>query len=448
MIDLTKLNETHHPQARSWVNSANDPGTPFPIQNLPFGVFKPGTDSPRIGVAIGDFILDLHQAADTDLLGNISGAVQTSCRSRNLNDLMALSPAHWSALRKSLFHLLHSSAPTGLQEKAKASLVSRARVEMSLPCQIGDYTDFYAGIFHASNVGSLFRPQNPLLPNYKWIPIAYHGRSSSIIVSGTPVLRPSGQIKSLDAAAPAFAPCRQLDFELELGIFIGPGNALGQPIPVEQAEENIFGVCLLNDWSARDIQTWEYQPLGPFLAKNFATTISPWIVTLEALAPFRAPAFARPAGDPGPLPYLDSQGAKITSQDVQQTGIDIALEVFLSTERMRKEHAAPNTISQSSSRDLYWTIAQLVAHHTSNGCNLRPGDLLGTGTISGSTSQSLGSLLEMTRQGANPIELPNRERRAYLEQGDEVIFQGWCRREGYASIGFGECRGRIEDQRR
>jgi fumarylacetoacetase len=349
-------------------------------------------------------------------------------------------------LCKSLFHLLHSSAPASQQEKAKLLLVPQTSVQMELPCQIGDYTDFYAGIFHASNVGSLFRPQNPLLPNYKWIPIAYHGRSSSIVVSGTGVRRPSGQIKAADASAPTFAPCRQLDFELELGLFIGPGNPLGQPISIDQAEENIFGVCLLNDWSARDIQTWEYQPLGPFLAKNFATTISPWVVTLEALAPFRAPAFTRAADDPEPLPYLTSQSAKDNS--AQQPGLDISLDVSLSTERMRKEREAAHTISRSSSRDLYWTMAQLVAHHTSNGCNLRAGDLLGTGTISGATPQSVGSLLEMTRQGANPIGLPNGESRAYLEQGDEVIFQGWCRREGYATIGFGECRGRVEDQSR
>lgn len=430
------FNETHDPQARSWVASANDPATPFPIQNLPFGVFRRGSES-RIGIAIGDSIFDLHQAVDDGLLEKASVAVQSACRGPRLNDLMSLTVPDWSEVRQAVFRLLHQSSSSVLQEKAAALLILQAAVKMDLPCQIGDYTDFYAGIFHAANVGSLFRPQNPLLPNYKWIPIAYHGRSSSMVISGTPIRRPSGQRKPSEAEAPAFGPCRQLDYELELGLFVGAGNELGQPISIERAEGNIFGVCLLNDWSARDIQTWEYQPLGPFLAKNFATTISSWIVTMEALAPFRCPAFARTEGDPEPLPYLNTS-------DPAHAGIDISLEVSLLTPEMASSHAAPFSLAHASSRDLYWTISQLVAHHTSNGCNLRPGDLLGTGTISGPTKESTGSLLEMTRQGAAPIELANGERRTYLENGDEVIFRGWCRREGYASIGFGECRGRIE----
>jgi fumarylacetoacetase len=308
---------------------------------------------------------------------------------------------------------------------------------MEVPCRIGDYTDFYAGIFHAQNVGSLFRPQNPLLPNYKWMPIAYHGRSSSIVISGTPIPRPSGQTKSEDSAAPVFGPSKRLDYELELGFYVGQGNALGKPIPMDRAEAHIFGVCLLNDWSARDIQAWEYQPLGPFLAKNFATTISPWIVTMEALVPFRCPAFKRLKGDPEPLPYLRS------NHDQLSGGVDVSLEAAFSTEQMRTAEAEPFPLCRTSSKNLYWTAAQCIAHHTSNGCNLRPGDLLGSGTISGEAKNEAGSLLELTRQGGAPLAIPNGQQRTFLEQGDEVIMRGWCRGKGYKTIGFGECRGRI-----
>jgi fumarylacetoacetase len=436
----SRLNETHDSQAKSWVKSANVDGTVFPIQNLPFGLYRLVQDddgSSRIGVAIGDSVLDLRAAIEADLLGPVSKEIRTACQSPLLNELMSLTPAHWSELRRCLFRLLHESATSAQQRRAEALLVSQNAVTMELPCQIGDYTDFYAGIFHALTVGKLFRPQNPLLPNYKWIPIAYHGRSSSIVVSGKPIPRPSGQTKSEDAPAPVFAPSQRLDYELELGFYIGQGNKLAEPIAVDRAEQHIFGVCLLNDWSARDIQPWEYQPLGPFLAKNFATTISPWIVTMEALAPFRCPAFTRPKGDPEPLQYLQSAG------DRENGGLDVWLEITLSTDEMRTAGAGPLTVCETSSKNLYWTAAQCIAHHTSNGCNLRPGDLLGSGTVSGETKNEAGSLLELTRQGSDPLTMPNGQQRTFLEQGDEVIMRGWCRSKGYKTIGFGECRGRI-----
>jgi fumarylacetoacetase len=432
------LNETHDPQARSWVDSANAVDTPFPIQNLPFGVYRTKGSPARIGVAIGDQVFDLHGGVKAGLLDSISSATQAACHSRNLNKLLSLTPLHWSQLRARLFHLLHVSAVHKTQTNVRALLHSQAAVAMDVPCQIGDYTDFYAGIFHAANVGKLFRPQNPLMPNYKWLPIAYHGRSSSIVISGTPIHRPSGQTKPPDSDAPKFGPTDQLDFELELGLYIGSGNVLGEPIPIERAEENILGLCLLNDWSARDIQSWEYQPLGPFLAKNFATTVSPWIVTLEALAPFRCPPFERADSDPKPMPHLH-----LSDEDGENEGIDISLEVALLTHEMREHSSEPYIICRGSSRDLYWTISQLVAHHTSNGCNLRPGDLLASGTISGRARDSWGSLLEITQQGTSVIELPNGQKRRYLEQGDEIIIQGWCRNKDYAQIGFGQCRGRI-----
>jgi fumarylacetoacetase len=306
---------------------------------------------------------------------------------------------------------------------------------MELPFRIGDYTDFYASIDHATNVGRLFRPDNPLLPNYKWVPIGYHGRASSIVVSGTEVQRPCGQTKAADAAEPVFGPSRMLDYEVEVGFFVGEGNALGRSIPLEQAGERIFGLCLVNDWSARDIQSWEYQPLGPFLGKSFATTISPWVVTLDALAPYRVPALVRPEGDPEPLPYLRSDG------DRERGGFDINLEVWLATAKMRESGEAAVRVSRGNMKDLYWTLAQMLTHHASNGCNLRPGDLLATGTVSGATADSVGSLLERTKRGAEPMALPNGESRKFLEDGDEVILRGWCEREGYARIGFGECRG-------
>jgi fumarylacetoacetase len=308
---------------------------------------------------------------------------------------------------------------------------------MLVPAAIGDYTDFYASVDHATNVGSMFRPDNPLLPNYKWVPIGYHGRASSIVPSGTPVVRPRGQSKPPEAAAPAFGPSRSLDYEMELGLFVGPGNRRGEPIPLARAEEQIFGFCLVNDWSARDLQSWEYQPLGPFLAKNFATTISPWVVTLEALEPFRAPALVRPPGDPAPLPYLDAPG------NAERGAVAVTVEVYLSSARMRREGTEPVRLSRGSAADLYWTPAQFVAHHSSNGCDLRPGDLLASGTISGPAKESRGCLLELTWRGAEPLALPGGETRTFLEDGDEVIMRGYCERPGAARIGFGECRGQI-----
>jgi fumarylacetoacetase len=434
---IYSLNKTHDPHAKSWVKSANAEGAPFPLQNLPFGVYRAEGSPSQIGVAIGDSILNLHGAATSGLLDSLSGSVRKACQSSLLNDLMALSPEEWSQLRHRLFDLLHTSSAH--RQRVESLLVPQDAADMALPCRIGDYTDFYAGIFHAKNVGSLFRPENPLLPNYKWIPIAYHGRSSSIVTSGCALQRPSGQTKSADAAAPQFGPSKRLDYELELGFYVGPGNEMGKPIPLDGAEAHIFGVCLLNDWSARDIQAWEYQPLGPFLAKNFATTISPWIVTMEALAPFRCPAFARSGDDPQPLPYLHSPS------DQEKGGIDISLEVTLSTEAMRRAGTGPFTICRTSSRNLYWTPAQCLTHHASNGCNLSPGDLLGSGTISGPNAGETGSLLELTRQGSESLALPGGQSRTFLEKGDEVTMRGWCRSANYAVIGLGECRGRIVD---
>jgi fumarylacetoacetase len=403
------MNDTHDPQLRSWVESANQPGTDFPIQNLPLGVFRRGTEPPRIGVAIGDCVLDLTGCAD-----ELPAAVRQACRASSLNALMALGNDAASALRRRVSELLREKPAADVRRH----VLPQRDVEMLLPANIGDYTDFYASIHHATNVGKMFRPDQPLTPNYKFLPVAYHGRASSIVVSGTPIRRPCGQTKTDQAEQPEFGPTRALDYELEVGFFVGPGNPLGEPIPIAEAEQHVFGFCLLNDWSARDIQKWEYQPLGPFLGKNFATTISPWIVTLEALEPFRAPANARET-----LPYLNASHG----------GLDLTLEAWL----------GPVRLSRSNSRDLYWTVAQMVAHHTCNGCNLRPGDLLASGTVSGPTRESRGCLLELTAGGTEPLELRGGERRRFLEDGDEVILRGYCERTGFARIGFGECRGRI-----
>ncbi len=393
---------------RSWVETANDPSGDFPLQNLPLGVFRRDKRA-AIGAAIGDRVLDLRACAGTGLLEGL-GATAEACQSDSLNALMALGRPHWRGLRQRLTELLGDEEH---REMVEPLLVAMADAEMLLPAAIGDYTDFYASIYHATNVGRLFRPDNPLLPNYKWVPIGYHGRASSIVVSGTPVRRASGQAKGADEERPRFGPSRSLDYEVEAGLLIGPGNRLGEPIPIAAAEEQIFGLCLVNDWSARDIQAWEYQPLGPFLAKSFATTMSPWVVSLEALEPFRAPAFARAAGDPEPLPYLTASG------DRERGGIELTLEVSLSTPRMRAEGTAPFPVSRGNLRDLYWTPAQLVAHHASNGCNLRPGDLLATGTVSGPTRDTAGCLLEITRRGVEPLSLPGGESRSFLEDGDE-----------------------------
>jgi fumarylacetoacetase len=427
---------THDPARRSWVTSANDPATDFPIQNLPFGVFaRDASDAGRAGVAIGDRIVDMR-ALHAE--GWLSGDAELACRhcaGADLNSLLALGTKYWTALRTQLSELLRDgSSAARTSGLADRILVKASDVSMRLPAAIGDYTDFYASIYHATNVGAMFRPDNPLLPNYKWVPIGYHGRASSIVPSGTPVRRPAGQTKPADAPAPVFGPTKALDYEAEIGFFMGPGNTLGNPIPIGEAESHLFGVCLVNDWSARDVQTWEYQPLGPFLSKSFSTTISPWIVTFDALVPFRVPPAARPEGDPAPLPYLT--GANVA-------GIDLSIEVSLRSGRMRDRGDAPLRVSRSNARDLYWTAEQLLTHHASNGCNLRPGDLLASGTISGPTRDALGSLLELTRRGTTPLSLPTGESRGFLEDGDDVVMRGSCEREGAVRIGFGDCAGRV-----
>jgi fumarylacetoacetase len=431
------LDHTHDPKTKSWLASANLRGAEFPLQNLPFGIFRrrDSQESPRVGVAVGDSALDVVACAANHPFPEPAAQAAIACASSSLNGLAALGQPHWTALRHHLHSLLRSDAT---QHAARSVvLVPLAEAELLLPAAIGDYTDFYASIFHATNVGSMFRPDNPLLPNYKFIPIGYHGRASSIVPSGTAVRRPHGQIRPDPNAPPQFAATRQFDYELEVGFFVGPGNPQGQPISIAGADSHIFGLCLVNDWSARDVQSWEYQPLGPFLSKSFATTISPWIVTMDALAPFRASAFTRPENDPQPLPYLFS------ASDQRDGGLDITLEVFLRTAKMRKEGLPPAYISRGNFRDMYWTIAQMVTHHASNGCNLRPGDLLASGTVSGNSKDARGCLLELTSRGANPLILPDGEERRFLEDGDEVILRGYCEREGFARIGFGECAGTI-----
>ena len=431
------LDETHERGTESWVESANSPAAEFPIQNLPFGVFcRPGSESGNIGVAIGDFIVSLAGLANEDLLAPCDPATIKACRAAFLNDLMSLGAGPRCVLRKRLHALLRKNASATDQQAVSRHMSPQADAQMLFPANIGDYTDFYASIFHATNVGSLFRPDNPLLPNYKYIPIGYHGRASSLAASGAPVLRPNGQTRD-GSADPAFGPTKALDYELEVGFFVSTGNALGAAVPIRDAEDHLFGICLLNDWSARDIQAWEYQPLGPFLGKSFATSLSPWVVTMEALAPFRVPAFARAAGDPGPLPYL------LDSADQQSGGLDLRLEVFLSSTRMRKEGIAPMRVGRSNFRDMYWTMAQMLTHHASNGCNLRSGDLLASGTVSGPEKDARGCLLELTSRGKDPIKLPTGEQRKFLDDGDEVTLSGFCERDGYRRIGLGACTGRV-----
>ena len=432
-------NLTHDPSLHCWVESANIPGTDFPIQNLPFCVFSDADEdsAPRGGVAIGDEIVDLAVCADAGLFSGRAADAVFVAAAGTLNDFMGMEPDYISALRSELSRLLSGDGSTYRGHRLPGDLLRPMEsVYLHLPARIGDYSDFYASIYHATNVGSMFRPDSPLLPNYKYVPIGYHGRSSSISLDET-VTRPSGQTKPADATTPTFGPSRQLDYELELGAFIGQANVPGESLTVAQARERIFGFCLLNDWSARDLQAWEYQPLGPFLAKNFATTISPWIVTREALEPFRVPAMTRPDGDPAPLDYLDD------TDDRETGGYDITLEVWLASERMREEGLDPVRVSRGNFRDMYWTVAQMITHHASNGCNLRPGDLLGSGTVSGPDKESRGCLLEMTWRGRDPIALPTGEQRAFLEDGDEIILRGSCEAPGAARIGFGECRGII-----
>ena len=418
---MIQLDDTHAPDLTSWVSSANDPATDFPIQNLPYGRFRvagSGT-APRVGVAIGDQVLDLQAA------GLATG--------QDMAALMALAATGRAALR----HAISTALRAGNESAhLRAALIAQADVEMVLPCEIGDYTDFYTGIHHATTVGKLFRPDNPLMPNYKWVPIGYHGRSSSIGASGQAFRRPLGQTMPAGAQAPTLGPTLRLDYELELGIFIGRPRDMGDPIALDEAESHVFGLALFNDWSARDVQAWEYQPLGPFLAKNFASTLSPWIVTTEALAPFRRP-FTRPAGDPQPLPYLDSPAHRLSSV------FDIELEVWLQTARMQAAGQPGERLSVSNFADAYWTVAQMVAHHTVGGCNLRTGDLFGTGTLSGPGPGGAGSLLELSQGGKSPVMLGNGETRTFLEDGDTVILRASCNRPGQRRIGFGECRGTV-----
>ena len=420
------IDESHDPQLRSWVEAANETGCDFPLQNLPFGRFRPAPDEPwRIGVAIGDHVLDLQAAHLVD--------------HDDMNRLMAAGLAERAALRLDLSHGLRAGSVR--QAHWELALYPQSAVEMALPCRIGDYTDFYTGIHHASAVGKLMRPDAPLMPNYKWVPIGYHGRASSIGVSGQPLRRPQGQTRPPSAqpdAPPHFGPSRRLDYELELGFFIGQGNALGEPVPIAAAEQHLFGICLLNDWSARDLQAWEYQPLGPFLAKNFASTLSPWIVTMEALAPFRAAPLSRPAGDPQPLPYLDDPSDRAAG------AFDITLEVWLQTARMQVAGTPAVRLTRGNAREAaYWSAAQLVAHHTVNGCNLQSGDLLGSGTLSGPAPDQAGSLLELTQGGKQPITLPNGEQRAFLEDGDTLTLRGYCERAGAVRIGLGAAGGTV-----
>ncbi|HEX7781255.1 MAG TPA: fumarylacetoacetase [Sphingobium sp.] len=429
-----QTDETHDPARKSWVTSAQA-HSDFPIQNLPFGVFSLQGDERRIGVAIGDMVLDLHACRSRGLLPSTGG---DACLDDSLNRLMALSPAERSDLRRAISRLLSDSS---FADQLSRDLHPAADCRMHLPARIGDYSDFYVGIHHANNVGRQFRPDNPLLPNYKYVPIGYHGRASSIRPSGIPVVRPHGQRKPPEADAPTFGPSARLDYELELGVWIGTGNALGDPIPVHSAADHIAGFCLLNDWSARDFQAWEYQPLGPFLAKNFHSTISAWVVTAEAMAPFRIPQPERPEGDPRPLAYLAD------AEDQAHGALAVTLEVFLSSAAMRDRGMAPHRLSAGPASNMYWTVQQIVAHHASNGCNLQPGDLLGTGTISAPTRDGFGSMLELSGGGRDPLTLPSGELRAFLEDGDEVILRATASAEGRVSIGFGECRAIISSAR-
>ncbi|CAN1598056.1 fumarylacetoacetase [Pseudomonas mediterranea] len=424
--------------ARSWVASANGHAD-FPLQNLPLGVFSVGGGAPRSGVAIGDHVFDLQAALQAGLFDGAAREAVEAMRDGQLNAFFELGRNARVALRERLQALLGEDSAQREQILAQGAkmLPQAADCQMHLPAKINDYTDFYVGIEHAQNVGKLFRPDNPLLPNYKYVPIGYHGRASTIRPSGTDVRRPKGQTLPVGQSEPTFGPCARLDYELELGIWIGKGNALGEPIAIGDAADHIGGFCLLNDWSARDIQAWEYQPLGPFLSKSFLTSISPWVVTAEALEPFRRPQPARPAGDPQPLPYL------LDKRDQDGGAFDIELEVLLLTEAMREQNLPAHRLTLSNTRYMYWTVAQMVAHHSVNGCQLQAGDLFGSGTLSGPESGQFGSLLEITEGGKKPIELASGEVRKFLEDGDEIILRARCSREDVASIGFGECRGKI-----
>ncbi len=449
------INETHDPKLESWVDSANDPETDFPIQNLPFCTFLlPPSEGmgclSSVGVRIGDMVLDLQQLQKAKLLAGSGFGPDPQAFDMDANLLMLASPSDLRELRALISRLLTRGCDRS--KKVHRCLIPASDVFFRAN-QIGDYTDFYASLHHATNVGSMFRPDNPILPNYKHIPIGYHGRASSIVPSGTPIRRPVGQqAPTQEGGAPGFGPCKLLDYELELGLIVGHGNELGEPIPMDQVEDHIFGMCILNDWSARDMQKWEYQPLGPFLAKSFASTLSPYIITMEALAPFRTPAFERATSDPQPLPYLDSKYNRTHG------GVDITVEAYLTSADMRKRGMSPVQLSKGSFKDMYWTIGQMLAHHASNGCNMQPGDLLGSGTISGPKRENRGCMLELTWDGdpmgippiaapgtqRTPIKLPTGEERKFLADGDEIILKAYCEREGFRRIGFGECRGIIE----
>jgi fumarylacetoacetase len=436
-----RLDATHDPALESWVESANDPATDFPIQNLPFGIFRRQGEKERarVGVAIGHSVLDVGGAHADGLLRGEAHEILARCHAATLNGLMATGRTGARMIRQALSDLLRADSESYRRDRTAVELhmYPISDVDLLVPARIGDYTDFYASIHHASNVGSMFRPDNPLLPNYKWVPIGYHGRASSILASGGHVRRPLGQRLPAGAEQPDFGPAARLDYELEIGAFIGARNRLSHRIAIDDAEEHIFGLCLVNDWSARDIQAWEYQPLGPFLSKSFATSVSPWVITMEALEPFRVPAFVRPPEDPQPLPYLSSEA------DQLRGGFDISLEVSLRTSAMRESGQPGDVLSRGNFRSMYWTLGQMVTHHASNGCNLKSGDLIASGTVSGEVPDSRGSLLELSWRGEQPVKLSSGESRRFLEDGDEVTLRGWCEREGARRIGFGECSGII-----
>ena len=436
---MRSLDETHACDRKSWVQTANRDGCEFPIQNLPFGIFSRNGGPTRFGIAIGDFILDVAAAADAGLISGAALAATDLAGIPSLNSILALDPQVLTALRRQVADLLDENGPKKQRALAnqQSLLAEQSHCELHLPAQIGDYTDFFAGIHHARTAGANFRPDNPLPLNYKWIPVAYHARASSVVVSGTAVHRPFGQVGSHGGKPPRYAPSGRLDFELELGFYIGRGNPMGSTISIANASDHIAGYCLLNDWSARDIQRWESVPLGPFLAKSFVTTVSPWVVTSDALRPFRCSVMKRDSDEPSPLPYL------FDSVDQETGGLEIELSVLLQTQQMRRDNMPAVALTNSNAKYLYWTPAQMVAHHASGGCNLRSGDLIGSGTISGPAESQRGSLLELTAGGKKTIELPNGEVRGFLEDGDEIIFSATCRRDGFASIGFGICVGRI-----
>jgi len=430
-----KLNETHDPARRSWVAQANDPAGDFPIQNLPFAAFETAAaKGSRGGVAIGSSIVDLAALRARAPFEGLAAEALDAAAEPKLNRFMSLGPAHWSALRLALSRAL---AEGSSQQSSLAScLVAQADATFVVPAHIGDYSDMYTSVHHATNIGKLFRPDNPLMPNFKWLPVGYHGRASSIDVSGQAFHRPRGQTLAPGAEAPTFGPCKRLDYELEIGIWVGCGNTLGEPIGIDQADDHVFGLCLLNDWSARDIQAWEYQPLGPFLSKSFASTISPWIVTLEALEPYRVP-WTRPAGDPAPLPYLES------ADNRARGGFDVIIEAWLKPESERQAPGDGHRLSHSTFAHSYWSVAQMIAHHTVGGCNLQPGDFLGSGTQSGPGADEAAALIELTQGGRNPVTLAEGLTRSFLEDGDTVTLKAWCERDGRPRIGFGRSTGTV-----